>query len=237
MPGSVEKTLSLAVIVVACAGAGAAVAQEDGKPVSVLNPDGKDACYGRVYNDAHLVRHRRQKVARIFLLSGDDPRNAPTEEPERGAPVSHSSAYLITTFRGDAKPGWVWASCDSESGMEKNSIRCSQECSRTLGTVAADGHGGIILSDLDRYLYLNPQDADTERTASQKAQDLARTLGEDDTRFRLDPLPLEACRAEFRKIDQVDPALGEPLRIRLKADQPFCYGRDYDAGHLSRHPG
>jgi hypothetical protein len=27
------------------------------------------------------------------------------------------------------------------------------------------------------------------------------------------------------------------LRERLKFDQPFCYGRDYDAGHLAAHRG
>jgi hypothetical protein len=42
--------------------------------------------------------------------------------------------------------------------------------------------------------------------------------------------------AEFAQIDQPDQALGEPLRKRLKPNEPFCYGSDYDAAHLDQHP-
>jgi len=34
-----------------------------GQAISFLNPDGREACYGRVFNQAHLARHRGQKVA------------------------------------------------------------------------------------------------------------------------------------------------------------------------------
>lgn len=37
------------------------------------------------------------------------------------------------------------------------------------------------------------------------------------------------------QIDQPSP-LGEPLHERLKPDKPFCYGTDYDATQLEKHP-
>lgn len=41
----------------------------------------------------------------------------------------------------------------------------------------------------------------------------------------------------FAQIGQPNAALGEPLGKRLKPDKPFCYGSDYDAAHLEKHPG
>ncbi|RUX51769.1 hypothetical protein EN994_16300, partial [Mesorhizobium sp. M7A.F.Ca.CA.002.09.1.1] len=63
-----------------------------------------------------------------------------------------------------------------------------------------------------------------------------RALGSEDDNFRLDPMPAATCQAEFARIDPVAAALGAPLRERLKPDQAFCYGRDYDAAHLGSHP-
>ena len=58
--------------------------------------------------------------------------------------------------------------------------------------------------------------------------------GDDDKVFRLDSLPVAACRAEEQKATPI-PA-GLPLRERFKEDEPFCFGRDYDAAHLKSNP-
>ena len=47
---------------------------------------------------------------------------------------------------------------------------------------------------------------------------------------------IDACKAEFARVAPPDPARGPPLRERLKPDEPFWYGRDYDAAHLKAHP-
>ena len=47
---------------------------------------------------------------------------------------------------------------------------------------------------------------------------------------------IDACKAEFARVAPPDPARGPPLRERLKPDEPFCYGRDYDAAHLKAYP-
>ena len=52
--------------------------------------------------------------------------------------------------------------------------------------------------------------------------------------FRLDSRPVAACRAEEQKATPI-PA-GMPLRERFKEDEQFCFGRDYDAAHLTSNP-
>jgi hypothetical protein len=106
------------------------------------------------------------------------------------------------------------------------------ECDRTLGHFARGPKGELLLTDLPRDLYLDP---DAEETLG-RLEFARRAFGKDDDNFRLDPQPVEACKAEFARIDPPNPALGAPLRERLKPDQPFCYGRDYDPSHMRSHP-
>src|SRR4051794_11636426 len=57
-------------------------AQADEVPkLTELSPNGTDACFGRVYDAAHLKAHPKQKVARIFFYYGHDPVSHPNEEP------------------------------------------------------------------------------------------------------------------------------------------------------------
>ena len=58
--------------------------------------------------------------------------------------------------------------------------------------------------------------------------------GADDKVFRLDEQADAVCRAEEQKAVPI-PA-GIPLRERFKEDEPFCFGRDYDAAHLASNP-
>ena len=58
--------------------------------------------------------------------------------------------------------------------------------------------------------------------------------GADDRVFKLESLPVAACRAEEQKAMPIRP--GKPLRERFRQDEVFCFGRDYDAAHLAKHP-
>src|SRR5262249_15088472 len=58
--------------------------------------------------------------------------------------------------------------------------------------------------------------------------------GKDDKTFRLEQKPVAACRAEEQKARPIRP--GKPLRERFREDEAFCFGRDYDAIHLAKHP-
>ncbi|OBQ70167.1 hypothetical protein [Mesorhizobium erdmanii] len=210
--------------------AGSALA-DNALKLTELSPKGADACFGRVYDAAHLKAHPKQKVARIFFYYGHDPVSRPNEEP---TPSDTSyNGFLTTTVRGAKAPQWAggWCNHESEDGTT-GAIRCGMDCDRTLASLKVDDKGRLILSDLSSDIYLDP-DAEDELG---KAEYNRQALGSDDDNFRLDPMPAATCQAEFARIDPIDPALGDPLRVRLKPDQAFCYGRDYDAAHMGSHP-
>ena len=58
--------------------------------------------------------------------------------------------------------------------------------------------------------------------------------GKDDKVFRLETKPAAVCRAEEQKAKPI--RAGKPLRERFGENEPFCFGRDYDAAHRAKHP-
>jgi hypothetical protein len=218
-------------VALAMAFAGIAWAQDESVDLKALSPDGKDACFGRVYDQAHLKAHPNQKVQRIFFYRGSDPVSHPNEEPTYD---SGYNSFLTTTVRGARKPDWVGGWCGSGVDEEgkPSGISCGMECDRTMALLKIDDKGRLIVSKFHRDIYL---DAGAEEELGEEEYN-RQALGSDDDGFALDRRPAAECRAEFAKVDPVDPKLGEPLRVRLKPDQPFCYGRDYTASHLASHP-
>ncbi|MBZ9660335.1 hypothetical protein LB523_14875 [Mesorhizobium sp. ESP-6-4] len=211
--------------------AGVARAEQPPK-LPELSPTGADACFGRVYDAAHLKAHPHQKVARIFFYYGHDPVSRPNEEPSTMSDAAYNG-FLTTTVRGAKKPDWAAGWCNKEDpGDTASGIRCGMECDRTLASLKVDDNGRLLLSNVQPDVYL---DAGAEEDLG-KAEYNKQALGSEDDNFKLDPMPAETCKAEFARIDPIDPALGDPLRVRLKPDQPFCFGRDYDDAHLKSHP-
>ncbi|MBZ9708297.1 hypothetical protein LB543_16350 [Mesorhizobium sp. ESP7-2] len=206
---------------------------DDALKLTELSPKGADACFGRVYDAAHLKAHPKQKVARIFFYYGRDPVRRPNEEPSANSDTSYNG-FLTTTVRGAKAPEWAGGWCNHQSEDGKSApIRCGMDCDRTLASLKVDDKGRLILSDLSPDIYLDAGSEEELGTAEYDRQ----ALGSEDDNFRLDPMPAATCKAEFARIDPIDPALGAPLRERFKPDQAFCYGRDYDAAHMSSHPG
>ncbi|MDX8433041.1 hypothetical protein RFN25_06295 [Mesorhizobium abyssinicae] len=210
---------------------GAALADDTPK-LTELSPNGADACFGRVYDAAHLKAHPKQKVARIFFYYGHDPVSRPNEEPSTFGGAAYDG-FLTTTVRGTKKPEWAagWCNRQSEDG-KSGPIHCGMECDRTLALLKVDDKGRLIVSNVQPDVYLDAGAEEELGTAQYNKQ----ALGSEDDNFRLDPMPAATCKAEFARIDPIDPALGAPLRERLQPDQAFCYGRDYDAAHLKSHP-
>lgn len=209
------------------AAASMASAQESSTPVG----SDREACYGRIYSQSHLQSHPNQKVARIFFYSGKDPVSRPNEEFTNGDADAGYNGFMTTTVRGSAKPEWVSGWCGSFAENSDGQVRCGMECDRTMASLKLDGKDHIVVNDLSRDLYLDIGAEDELGAAEYEKQ----ALGNDDNGFRLERMPAQSCVAEFAKIDPVDPSLGEPLRQRLKPDQPFCYGRDYDDAHMKSH--
>jgi hypothetical protein len=169
-------------------------------------------------------------MQRIFLAHGSDPLGRPNEEPR--AHPSRYVVFLATTMRGQAVPKWARAWCYPGSGAEKGLAYCIKECGTQMGFFQLDTTGNLALTGFPRDFYLDS----CSDEALDSAEVARRSFDVDDDRFRLAPQPLDACKAEFARVAPPDPALGPPLRDRLKPDQPFCYGRDYDPAHLKAHP-
>ena len=225
MPSGVRRYLAAAVLF-ALAGPAAA----DDALLPQLSPGGKPVCFGRTYDAAHLKAHAQQKVERIFLVHGADPLGRPNEEPR-----AHSSPYVVflaTTMRDQTAPKWARTWCYPGSGAEKELAYCVKECNAQMGFFRLESSGNLLLTDLPRDFYIDAC-SDEAIDSSEVAR---RSFDADDDRFSLAPQPIDACKAEFARVAPPDPGRGPPLRERLKPDQPFCYGRDYDAAHLKAHP-
>jgi hypothetical protein len=201
-----------------------------------LSPGGKPVCFGRVYDAQHLAAHPQQKTQRIFLLHGRDALGRPNEESRARHPPFQVpyTVFLATTMRGETTPraARAWCYWGSSTGPDKGLVYCEKECGAHMGFFKLDPAGHLDFSDLPRDFHV---DACSDQ-AIDSAEYARRTFGADDNRFSLAPQPIEACTAEFARVAPPDPALGPPLRDKLKPDQPFCYGRDYDAAHLKSHP-
>lgn len=226
----VRELLFAAVALATATLPGAAFAEEPGGALKLkrLSPDGQDACFGRVYDEAHLQSHPKQKVRRIFFYYGQDPVTHPNEEPGL---VSSYNAFLTTTVRAAKKPEWTSGWCSEGENGAVNQMRCGSDCDRGMAGLNVDDKGRLRVTGVAPDIYLDP-DAEDELG---KAEFRRQTLGSDDDNFVLDRLPAQQCKAEFGRIDPVNPALGAPLRERLKPDQPFCFGRDYDPKHMASH--
>lgn len=225
---------------IAVAGAVAAMLTVEGsayadqpRMLKELSPDGGSACFGRIYDASHLKAHPHQKVARIFFYHGPDPVSRASEDPYDGVGSAGFNGFMTTTVRGASKPDWVGGWCNTfGEGEEKGPIHCGMECDRTMSELSLDANGRLKVDAFDRDIYL---DVGAEEELG-KAEYERQALGTDDDGFLLERRPVADCNAEFARIDPVNPALGDPLRVRLKPDQPFCFGRDYSAEHLASHP-
>ena len=114
---------------------------DDALKLTELSPNGADACFGRVYDAAHLKAHPKQKVARIFFYYGHDPVSRPNEEPAANADTSYNG-FVTTTVRGAKAPEWAggWCNHQSEDGTS-GPIRCGMDCDRTHGVAQARRQG------------------------------------------------------------------------------------------------
>lgn len=233
--------LSLLFVVATVSGASADTADAR----KLIEKQGK-LCYGRVYDAAHLKGHPRQKMERLFIMIGknrksvywDDPALLRNEESpkviaQRAAEDSLQAEIQIggvATIKGLSAPLEFFGTC-SDSEEKKGRLRCGMECDRGLGDAFAVDDTHLAFDDVPDTLFVFPEDEEKGDAAIRKL-----TLGSDDKSFRLEARPLEEC---IKEADRTRPAwtqYGAPLRERLKADQPFCFGRDYTAQHLAGHP-
>jgi hypothetical protein len=197
-------------------------------------------CFARIYDAAHLATHPRQKIERVFVMLGrnkaatywEDPDLRHSEESPRKQAQEESGAggsdYMATllTLRGAKKPEMVSGWCGRVDAKAK-ALDCGGECDRHIGALRGEDDDHLVFDDVPRGL-LSEEEGET----TQKALE----LGVDDKSFRLERRPIDDCVTEANKTNSPYAALGRPLRERLAADQPFCFGRDYGPDHLAAHP-
>jgi hypothetical protein len=196
----------------------------------------KEACFGRVYDKAHLAAHPQQKVTSIHVFrSLEDRKEAENWTPARRQeridwlknehPSVGVDAYV--TFRD--RKGYFYNSL-SCSDSSDDGVMCGIDCDGG-SFVLKPGNAGSIMLQNNGFVLIGGCGEDID-----SADQVHFTPGKDDKVFRLDKKPIDACRAEEQKTIPIRLGQGQPLRERFEPDEPFCYGRDYDAAHMAKHP-
>ena len=193
----------------------------------------QEACFGRVYDASHLARHPDQKVTGIHIFRSLSERpeaenwrpNQREESIKRFRETGETSVQAFATFRDRRGYFHNALTCNKET---KNGVGCYIECDggsfdlkRESPTTALLHNNGFVLIggcgeevDESQMVYFSP--------------------GKDDKVFRLESKPAGICRTEEQRARPI--RAGKPLRERFGEKEPFCFGRDYDAAHRSKHP-
>jgi hypothetical protein len=202
----------------------------DRKPLFIAD---QEACFGRVYDRAHLARHPNQKVSSLHIFRYLDQRpeaenwrpNERQEANERFRKTGQTWVQAFVRFRD--RPGYFhnWLVCSGESNK---GVHCFVECDggtfdmnrESPTTALLYNHSFVVVGGCGQevegtdWVYFSP--------------------GEDDRVFELESMPVAACRVEEQKAMPIRP--WKLLRERFRQDDVFCFGRDYDAAHLAKHP-
>jgi hypothetical protein len=195
-----------------------------GAPLFVAD---QEACFGRVYDRAHLAAHPNQTVTslHIFRYLGERPEAENWRASQRDEAIKqfretgYAWVQAFVTFRG--RPGYFhnWLGCAKEA---KEGTTCSVECDGGSFDLKRESAGTVVLNNNGFSLFVCGED------------EVYFSPGRDDKVFRLEAKAAATCRAEERKAIPIRP--GKPLRERFLESELFCFGRDYDAAHLAKHP-
>jgi hypothetical protein len=193
----------------------------------------REACFGRVYDAAHLKAHPKQKVTSLHVLrSLEERREAENWTPDARAEAIRSfreegqaSVTAFVNFRDKKGTFHNSLTCDKETAA---GMTCLIECDGGSFRLNRSGANSVMLNN-NGFVLIGGCGEEVE-----EGQIRHFSPGADDKVFRLDSLPIAACRAEQQKATPI-PA-GPPLRERFKEDEQFCFGRDYDPAHLKSNP-
>jgi hypothetical protein len=193
----------------------------------------QEACFGRVYDPPHLARHPDQKVTSIHIFRSLSERpeaenwqqNQRDEAIKRYRESGETSVQAFVTFR-------------DRGGYFHNALTCNKETRNGVGCyIECDGGSFDIKRESPTTALLNNKGFVLIGGCGEEVEDDERIYfspGKDDKVFRLESKPAAVCRAEEQKAKPIRP--GKPLRERFGETETFCFGRDYDAAHLAKHP-
>jgi hypothetical protein len=213
---------------------GAAAQEKNASPLPAHLPLLKEACFGRVYDAAHLASHPKQRVTSFHLAREFTPDpltedNSWTVENLRDADGEDGRIMVTAYVRFRDKPG-VFSNGLSCLRNDKGLVRCGIDCDG--GSFNLKAGGTSILLENEGFVVVGGCGA------SEEDQDNLEIVkpGADDKLFRLDPKPVAACIAERQARAPAFAKLGAPIRERLAAKGEVCFSREYDAAHLTAHP-
>lgn len=215
--------------------ADASAAQEGKSPLPAHLPLGKEACYGRVYDQAHLAKHPKQLVTSLHLFRDLDPDQNTESEPqtreeftryESEGSYVNVSAYV--RFRN--RKGIYWNALTCHKTPDGKLTRCGIDC---------DG-GSFTLKPQQKNLILTNEGFVLVGGCGASEEEGENPVffhpGEDDKTFRLEPLPLAQCAALRDALKPAYAKMGKPLRVRFATEEATCYSRTYDDAHLAKNP-
>jgi hypothetical protein len=158
--------------------------------VEILPPQpGKEACFTRRYDAAHLARHPQQRITRMtFMLRVS---SYATEGRTQPAARLEERVYyqfgLAVQRRGEKRTLRTSGNC---SGDDK--IRCAVDCDGGGVEIARSGESLLVTLDNERGIQMLG-DCDGAKGVWIKA-------GVDDKVFRVDPAPAETCKALAKEL-------------------------------------
>lgn len=225
----------IAVAAVLLASCAAAAAQEkNASPLPSHLPLLKEACFGRIYDAAHLVSHPKQRVTSFHLSREFSPDpltedNSWTVESLRDAD-GEDGRILVTAYVRFRDRAGVFSNGLSCVRSDKGVVRCGIDCDG--GSFNLKASGTSLLLENEGFVVVGGCGASEE---DQDNLEIVRP-GADDKLFRLDPKPVAACTAERDARAPAFAKLGAPIRERLAAKGEVCFSREYDTAHLAAHP-
>jgi hypothetical protein len=193
----------------------------------------QEACFGRVYDRTHLAKHPDQKVTSIHIFRSLSERaeaenwrqNQRDEAIKRYRDSGETSVQAFVTFR-DRKGYFHNAlTCNKET---RNGVGCYIECDGGSFDIKRESPTTALLSNKG-FVLIGGCGEEVEET-----EQVYFSPDKDDKVFRLESKPPAMCRAEEQKAKPI--RAGKPLRERFGETETFCFGRDYDAAHLAKHP-
>jgi hypothetical protein len=193
----------------------------------------QEACFGRVYDRAHLASHPSQKVTslHVFRPVGDRPQAENWKPSRRDEAIKQfrengqAQVEAFVTFRDRKGYFHNWLTCNKETNA---GARCYIECDGGSFDLRRESAGTVLLNN-GGFVLVGGCGEDVEAT-----EEVYFSPGQDDKMFRLEPKAAAVCRAEQQKARPIRE--GKPLRERFQEAETFCFGRDYDAAHLASHP-
>lgn len=212
----------------------AASAQDRVSPLPSHFPLGKDVCFGRVYDEAHLKTHPKQLVTSLHIFRDLDPDQNTEDEPQTREELLKSdgeSGVNVSAFvRFKNRKGIFWNTLNCQKSADGKVTRCGIDCDGGHFDLTARQQNLVLTNN--GFVLVGGCGASEEEYENK----LFFSPGADDKTFLLQPLPVAQCAALRESVKPAFAKMGSALRTRFAKEEAACYSRTYDEAHLKRHP-